>query len=297
MLLLSQGSEPAPICGETSLESRVIMQDRNKFTALPLLLLVFLHCLSTAMAQGTDYVLGSDDLVRINVFDHPELSVDVRVSKSGNITFPLLGVIHAAGLSTRNLEESLIARLNDGGFVRQPQVSVLVTDYQSQKVSVLGQVVKPGQYALSTSNKVLDLVAQAGGLVTSVPGGSPNALSGDEATLIRHDGTKVVIDLHALFQGDASQNLPVSGGDTIFVPGAPIFYVYGQVQKPGPYKLERNMTVTQAISAGGGLTPKGSEHWMKVKRRQADGKIQEMGIKGRDLLKPDDVLLINEGWF
>ena len=203
------------------------MKNRNTFAALSLLLLTSLQCLAapSAIAQVTDYILGSDDLVKINVFDHPELSVDVRVSKSGNITFPLLGVIHAGGLSTRNLEETLIARLNDGGFVLQPQVSVLVTEYQSQKVSVLGQVTKPGQYALSTSNKVLDLMAQAGGLVTSVPGGSPNALSGDEATLIRHDGTKVVIDLHALFQGDASQNLPVSGGDTIFVPGAPIFYV------------------------------------------------------------------------
>lgn len=302
MLLLSYGTGPALRRYEGSLESRVIMQNRNSFSALPLLpllLLLMANCfsVSSTIAAETDYILGSDDLVKISVFDHPELSVDARISKSGNITFPLLGVVHAAGLSTRNLEESLIARLNDGGFVRQPQVSVLVTDYQSQKVSVLGQVAKPGQYALSTSNKLLDLLAQAGGLVTSVAGGSPSALSGDEATLIRRDGTKVVIDLHALFQGDAGQNLPVSAGDTIFVPGAPIFYVYGQVQKPGPYKLERNMTVTQAISAGGGLTPKGSEHWMKVKRRGTNGVVQEISIKGRELLQPDDVLLVNEGWF
>jgi polysaccharide export outer membrane protein len=249
------------------------------------------------LADATDYTLGSDDQISVTVFDHPELSATARLSKSGNITFPLLGVIPVAGLTTRALEELLTRRLTEGGFVRRPQVSVAVTDYQSQKVAVMGQVTKPGQYALTTSNRVLDLLAQAGGIVSGAAGGLQSALAGDEAILIHRDGTKVPIDLHGLFEGDPRQNPAVVGGDTIFVPRAPLFYVYGQVQKPGAYKLERNMTVTQAISTGGGLTPKGSEHRMIVKRRDANGKIRELSVKGKDLLSPDDVLTIKESFF
>jgi polysaccharide export outer membrane protein len=136
---------------------------------------------------------------------------------------------------------------------------------------------------------VLDLLAQAGGPVGMV--------AGEQATLIHQDGSKVTIDLHALFEGDPTQNPVVTSGDTIYVPRAPQFYVYGEVQRPGFYRLERNMTVTQAISAGGGLTPKGSEHGLKVKRRDASGKEQEVSVKGPDLLQPDDVLSIRESWF
>src|ERR1700761_9125085 len=135
------------------------------------------------LADNGDYKVGSDDLLKINVFDHPELSVDARISKSGNITFPLLGEIRAAGLSTRQLEQLLIQRLNEGGYVHHAQTSVLITDYQSQKIAVMGQVAKPGQYALTTSSHALDLLALAGGPVTGV--------AADEATLVRHDGSKI----------------------------------------------------------------------------------------------------------
>ncbi len=250
-----------------------------------------------AIGQGADYLLGADDLVTITVFNHPELSAALRISKSGNITFPLLGVTSAAGLSTRQLEELLIRRLGEGGYVRQPQVSVLVSEYQSQKVAVMGLVTRPGQYALSTSSKVIDLLAQAGGLINGSAGGAANGVAGDEAVLIRHDGRRTSIDLPKLFSGDPAENQSVAGGDTVYVPRAPVFYVYGQVQRAGSYKLERNMTVTQALSAGGGLTPKGSEHRMVVKRRDASGKVREISVKGLDLLAPDDVLEIKEGWF
>lgn len=250
-----------------------------------------------ATAGNDDYRVGADDLLTITVFGHPELSVAARISRSGNLTYPLIGVIPAATLSTRDLEELLIRQLEAGGYVRRPQVSVLVTDYESQKVAVLGQVAKPGQYVLTTSKRVLDVLAQAGGLVMGAPGAGAAGLAGDEATLIHGDGTQLPIDLHALFTGDPQENPAVVGGDTVYVPPAPVFYIYGQVQRPGSYKLERNMTVTQAISAGGGLTPKGSERGMHVKRRDAAGAVRELSIKGRDLLCPDDVLSLRERWF
>jgi polysaccharide export outer membrane protein len=238
---------------------------------------------------GSDYRVGAGDLLRINVFDHPELAADLRVSESGNLTFPLLGQILVAGMSTHDVESILARGLANGGFVRQPQVSVLVMDFQSQKIAVMGQVAKPGQYPLTASQHALDVLAQAGGVI--------NLVAADEATLIRKDGSKVPIDLLAMFNGDPAQNPPVGAGDTIYVPRAPQFYVYGQVQRPGIYRLERRMTVSQAISAGGGLTPKGSEHWVVVKRRDASGKEHKVSVSSSDMLQPDDVLMVKESLF
>jgi polysaccharide export outer membrane protein len=153
----------------------------------------------------------------------------------------------------------------------------------------MGQVAKPGQYAMTASQRTMDALAQAGGVI--------NIIAADDATLLRRDGTKVPIDLIALFNGDPTQNPPVAAGDTIYVPRAPQFYIYGQVQRPGIYRLERRMTVSQAISAGGGLTPKGSERWAVVKRRDAAGKEKKVSVSGSDMVQPDDVVLIKESLF
>jgi polysaccharide export outer membrane protein len=245
--------------------------------------------LALSAADPGDYRLGTGDLLKITVFNNPDLSTDVRVSQSGNITYPLIGEVPVKGLSTRDVEKLITTRLGDGGFLRGAQVSALVTDYQSQKIAVMGQVARPGQYALTQANKVLDVLAAAGGTVTG--------LAADQATLIRQDGTKFPIDLVALFEGDPRQNPPVGAGDTVFVPRAPQFYVYGEVQRPGMYRLERGMTVSQAISAGGGLTARGTEHRAMVKRRDTSGKEARVTVRGSDLLKADDVLYVKESLF
>jgi polysaccharide export outer membrane protein len=236
-----------------------------------------------------DYKVGPGDLLRVNVFGSPELATDARVSQSGAITVSLIGSVPVAGLSTVETEKLLAKRFIDGGFLRQPQVSVLVVEYESQKINVLGHVVKPGQYALRASASVLDVLADAGGVM-------PNS-AGDTATLMRSDGTKRDIDLDALFRGDPAQNVTVAGGDRIFVPRAEQFYIYGQVQKPGVYRLERNMTVSRAITAGGGLTARGTERRAIVKRRDAGGAEKEYSVKPTDVLKADDVLFIKESLF
>jgi polysaccharide export outer membrane protein len=248
---------------------------------------------NAAAAETDDYRVGPGDLLKINAFGYPDLATDVRVTQSGNITFPLLGELEVSGLSTRDAEKLLAKRLADGGFIRQAQVSILVTEYQSQKISVMGQVAKPGQYSLSRSNKVLDLLAEAGGVI--------NTAAGEEATLLRRDGVKIPIDLGALFEGDPQQNPIVAAGDTLYVPKAPQFYIYGEVQRPGVYRLERGMTVSRALSAGGGLTARGSEGRTIVKRRVAHGnepgKEKKISVAGSDLLQPDDVLLVRESLF
>jgi polysaccharide export outer membrane protein len=243
----------------------------------------------TSAPSPADYKVGPGDLLRINVFGSPELATDARVSQSGAITMSLIGSVAVAGLSTAQAETLLAKRFVDGGFLRQPQVSVLVVEYESQKINVLGHVVKPGQYSLRASANVLDVLADAGGVM-------PQS-GGDTATLMRNDGTKQQIDLDALFRGDPAQNVAVSGGDRIYVPRAEQFYIYGQVQKPGVYRLERNMTVSRAITAGGGLTARGTERRAVVKRRDANGKEEEYSVRPTDVLKADDVLFIKESLF
>jgi polysaccharide biosynthesis/export protein len=268
----------------------------DQFRALVLTLLVTISfgthfAIAAAVEEKPpgDYRLGAGDLLRISVFGAPELATETRVSQSGSISFPLVGELKVGQLSARQVESMLTAHLEQGGFLRQPQVSVHVLEYESQKIAVMGHVTKPGQYSLQRASKVLDVLAEAGGLI--------NDEAADSANLLRQDGTKASIDLVALFSGDPSQNYPISGGDTLYVPKASQFYVYGEVQKPGMYKLERGMTVSRAISAGGGLTPRGSERRVVIKRRAADGAEQHIDARGTDLLKADDVLMVKEGWF
>jgi polysaccharide biosynthesis/export protein len=250
---------------------------------------VALIWLTQAAAQPEDYRLGPGDLIKFEVFDHDELSIFTRISETGNITFPLIGVIPVSGLTTRQTEVLLARRLSEGGFVKQPEVSVLVSEFQSHKVSVMGQVAKPGQYPLDTAKTVLDLLAMAGGVL--------NDTAADDATLVRADGKRVNIDLQKLFDGDPAVNSGVQGGDTIFVPHAPQFYIYGQVQHPGQYRLMRYTTISQAISIGGGLMPRGTEHGAIVKRVDSSGKERSYSVKKDDVLKPDDVLFIKASIF
>jgi polysaccharide export outer membrane protein len=165
-----------------------------------------------------------------------------------------------------------------------------VVEYQSQKISVMGQVAKPGGYALTQANKAMDLLAAAGGVVAGV--------AGDEAMLLRSNGSKARIDLQAMFDGDPAQNPAVASGDTLYVPRAPQFYIYGEVQRPGVYRLERRMTLMQAISAAGGLTPRASERRVVVTRKDAKtGKDVKTGIAASDLLEPDDVVTVKQALF
>jgi polysaccharide export outer membrane protein len=245
--------------------------------------------LMPATSKSEDYRLGAGDLLKIVVFDHEELSVDVRISQTGNITFPLVGQVPVAGLSTRDAELLLAQHLVDGGFVKQPQVSVLVSEYQSQKVSVMGQVTKAGQYPLDASKKVMDVLAMAGGIL--------NDTAAEDATLVRADGSRVAIDLQKLFDGDPAMNLVVHDGDTVFVRHAPQFYIYGEVQHPGEYRLARNTTISQAISIGGGLTQRGTQRGAIVKRLDAEGKERKYSVSEEDVLQPNDVLLIKASLF
>ena len=249
-----------------------------------------------AQAANADYPVGAGDLLQISVAGYPELNVSERVSESGSISFPYLKTVAVGGKSSTEVESLIARKLVEGAIIRHPQVSVLVVEFQSQIASVMGEVNKPGQYPLITSRHLIDLLAAAGGPVISPTPGT-YGVAADQATLVHKDGTSTKIDLTALFAGDPRQNVAVTGGDTLFVPRAPQFYVYGEVQKAGIYPLQRQMTVAQAISAGGGLTSKGSERRVMLKRRDQQGVEQEYSVSSADLVQPDDVLLIKQSFF
>ncbi len=259
---------------------------------VPVLFGILLN-LSGAWAAG-DYKLGPGDTLKITVFDYPDLSTEERVSESGTISFPLLGKISIGGLSTDEARNLIASRLESQGFIKQAHVNLIVSQFVSQQVSVIGDVNKPGKYPLEKTSTIVDLLSMAGGV--SVNGG-------ERAILIRpaKDGgkeTKTEIDLYALLQGTDSKHLEVQNGDIIFVPRAQMFYIYGEVQRPGMIKLERNMTITHAISSAGGLTPKGTENGIKLKRRDAQGNMLTIDdVNPEELIKPDDILYIRESWF
>ncbi|MBD8542825.1 polysaccharide export protein EpsE [Oxalobacteraceae sp. CFBP 8761] len=247
---------------------------------------------SMGAARADEMVLGGGDVVKISVFGNPDLGVETRVSESGFITVPLVGQVAVGGLSSAAAEAKIASMLERGGFVKKPQVNLLITALTSQQVSVLGQVKNAGRYPIEGRRTVLDLLALAGGI--GIDGG-------DIVTVVRtRDGKiyKEQVDTAELVRNtDMASNLDVQGGDTIFVERAPRFYIYGEVQRPGMLRLERQMTVLQALSAGGGLTPRGTERGLRIKRRDEFGKLQTIDVRGDDLLKPDDVVYVKESLF
>lgn len=243
-----------------------------------------------AMAEAdNNYVIGPGDVVKVSVYEHPDLTAELAVSEAGNLRLPLIGEIHAAGASGAALESAIASKLEKGGFVKNPSVNVLVTQYRSQQITVLGQVNRPGKYPIQMQSNVMDLVAMAGGIT---PTGA------DSVVLIRKDNSRVEIDLNAAAKsGDPKAAMAVANGDTLFVPRAPQFYIYGEVQRPGAYRLEKNMSVMQALSAGGGLTPKGTQRGITVMRPAAGGNVEKIHVELGDMLKPDDVVYVQESLF
>jgi len=243
-------------------------------------------------AMAADTPLGAGDALKISVFENPDLSLETKISEAGSITFPLIGDVNIGGLSTAEAEKKISGMLTGGGFLRKAEVNIMVTELQSQQVSVLGQVLHPGRYPVAGKRSVTDMLAMAGGV-------GPEG--GDTATVVRtRNGktTKQVVNLVQMIQSaDMKSNLELVNGDVVFVDRAPKFYIYGEVQHPGGYKLEQNMTVVQALSVGGGLTPRGTERGIRIKRRDAKGNLVEISANHDETLQADDVVYMKESFF
>jgi polysaccharide biosynthesis/export protein len=247
----------------------------------------------TEPVTKTDYVLGAGDIIRVSVFQSPELSLETRIPETGVVNYPLLGAVTLGGLSISQAEKRIADGLLAGKFLRQPQVSILVTQLRGNQASVLGHAVRPGRYTLELSTtRLSDLMALAGGVA---PDGS------DMLTVV---GTRqgkpfrTQIDFRTLFRGDtSSQDIVIEGNDVVYVDRAPFVYIHGEVQKPGTLRLERGMTVLQAVAAAGGLTQRGTQRGIRVLRKGADGAMQTTTPSLQEVLRQDDVIQVPESLF
>jgi polysaccharide export outer membrane protein len=237
--------------------------------------------------------IAPGDVLKISVYQSPDLSLDVRVEENGTISYPLVGSIPVNGLSLGAAEKRIEQLLHDGGFIVAPHVTVTMQQVRGSQVTVLGMVMKPGRFPLdSTDTKLTDFIALAGGIAPA--GADAVVLTG-----IRNGKPiRLEIDLQDLAaSGNSTNNVRLQAGDMLYVNRAPTFYIYGEVQRPGTFRLERGMTVMQALAAGGGLTPKGTQRGLTIHRRGSGGAVQIVEPKLDDSVVADDVIYIKESIF
>jgi polysaccharide biosynthesis/export protein len=245
-----------------------------------LTVLLFTALALPALAQSADK-LGPGDTVHVTVFQQPDLTTDARITESGAIAMPLVGGVKIGGQTTSEAAQTIAAALKDGQFLKSPQVAVALTTVRSRQVSILGLILHPGRYPLEEAHsKLPDIIAAAGGIAA---GGA------EDVTVIRDGKPQTVNSL--------SKDFELKGGDTVYVERAPVFYIYGEVIHAGAYPVKAGMTVMQAISIGGGITPRGSENRVKLRRLAADGKTREYDASLVDTVKPDDVIFVKESLF
>lgn len=240
-----------------------------------------------------EYLLTPGDILKISVFKNPDLSLDVRVSDSGTIGYPLIGSVPVKGLTLPAAESKIAQMLRDGGFVVNPQVNILLTEGFGNLVSVIGEVNKSGRYSTDAAGgHVSGMLASAGGIAST--GGEVVIVSGLRNGRPFHRDVDIV-KMSSI--GNQAEDIELYGGDTLYVPRAPLFYIYGQVQKPGQYRLERGMTVIQALATGGGVTGKGTQRGIVRHRRDPNGKVKEESVSLDDDVQDKDVIYVKESLF
>jgi polysaccharide export outer membrane protein len=247
-----------------------------------------------AAAASAEYRLGSGDIIRIVVYQNPDLTLETRVSETGVVSLPLLGNVRLGGLGVGAAEKLIADGLKNGNFVKQPQVTLTLLQVKGNQASVLGQVNRPGRYPIETADlRLTDLLATAGGVATS--GGDFLVLTGTR----NGKPFRQEIDLPGVFSADQNRgnDVLIQNGDVLWVDRAPLVYIYGEVQRPGPMRLERGMTVMQVLAAGGGLNQRGTERGIRVHRKGADGKVQVVQAAMDDGVKDGDVVYVKESLF
>ena len=241
-----------------------------------------------------DYRIGPGDLLDVSVYEAADLSDTVRVNANGMVTYPLLGEVELGGLTAREAEQRL-EELIEAKYVKDPHITVFVKEYRSKQVAVIGAVNKPGNYELLGKGRLLDALALAGGLKTDA----------GRVAYVAHQGQdgQVEIDLDQLLvKGDSQLNLPISMGDTIFIPEAGTYYVNGAFKKPGSFRLTDNITVSQAVQIAGGLATGAQDSDAKLIRYKdgnreiipVDLEAIEKGAQKDIALQDQDVLYVGK---
>ncbi len=280
-------------------------QRKARWRLLPVLLLAtVLSPLPSSLAWGEEeYVVGVDDVLHIQVWDHKDLDQDVPVRADGKISFPLAGEVQASGLTVPQLTNLLTARLSKS--VRNPNVSVIVKEMRSYRVHFVGQVLRPGVYPIQARTPLLQAVTLAGGPVEGADLSAAYVVRGDK---------RIPVDLRRLLQeGDLSQNVPLQTGDTVVVPKIAAssnpqdvlerrVYILGKVQKPGIYAVRQELPILQAIFLAGGMVEpeanlsgvyviRGKERIAIDLRRL----IQKGDLSQNVMIRPEDTIVVPEG--
>jgi len=254
-----------------------------------------------ASGQQPDYTVGAQDVLTVTVYDQPDLSGKFKVEADGAFTFPLVGRVPAAGQTLHTIEAELTKRLSDG-YLKNPQVTVAVETYQSQRIFILVEVRAPGSYTLSGDMTLIEALSRAG---STTPAASdqilivrpaPGKATGPTMPDLASDSTVLKINIRDLQEGDLTKNAALKDGDTIVVPKAQAVYVFGQVKAPGAYAVSKGTSVLQALSLAGGVTDRGSTGRVKIVRT-VEGKNREIKAKLTDVVEPGDTLIVGERFF
>jgi polysaccharide export outer membrane protein len=265
---------------------------------IPALLVLLLSAPVVAQSAG-DYVIGAQDVLTVAVFDQPDLGGKYAVELDGSFTFPLIGRVKPGGTTIRDFEVELKRKLADG-FFKNPQITVSIDQYRSQRVFVTGEVRTPAAYALTGDMTLIEVLAQAGSTtqyasdeVVVVRGGA-----GSEAAVPPDAGRETIrVNLKDLQSGASGvRNVELRDGDTIYVARAELAYVFGQVKTPGSYPIKTDTTVLQALSLAGGVLPTGAMNRTRV-IRTLDGEKKELKVELTDVVQPGDTLVVPERFF
>lgn len=279
------------------------MQSRRKILIGLLVVFVVAALLPREGRPDKGYTIGPNDVLVIRVWGNEDLTREVVVSSEGRFQFPLIGEVTATGRTVDELGRILAQRLADG-YLIDPNVEVMVREYKSQKVYILGEVLRPGTYPLDSRASIIEIISEAGGL---------GAEAGDVAEIVRarndwkkdkplkpdQEGVDRVIrvDLRDILAGKGGRRrTEIRSGDTIFVPKAEVFYIFGQVSQPGKYRWEKELTVLKAVIIAGGFTDIASKRRIKI-RREIDEKERKIRAKLDTPVKPDDTVIVPESFF
>ena len=203
---------------------------------------------SSGTASEPQVRVGPGDLLDVRVFDVPELTQTIRVNDLGDASFSLIGTLHVADLTPDEARDAIAHKLVDGHFLINPQVSVLIQEYGTQGVSILGEVQKPGVYSVLGNRTLLDVISQAGGTTM---------YAGSTVTVKRNsDSTLLTVPLTRNAKNTLTSDVRLQPGDKVFISRASLVYVLGDVGRPGGFLMQNagRMTVLQALALAGGQT-------------------------------------------
>jgi polysaccharide export outer membrane protein len=248
--------------------------------------------------EGRDYRIGPEDVLRIAVYGHPDLTQTVAVQADGTFVFPLLGRVSAAELAPPELERRL-ADLLGRDYVREPQVAVSVQQYRSKIVFVVGEVARPGLYPLVGTRRLVEVLAKAGPMTASAGtevvvvrprSGEARPVLPSEVAGAGGGAAEVLrVDLRAIQAGDLDQNVALLPRDTVFIPAAPRVFVSGRVPDPGGYPFMPGTTVRQAVGLAGGSARSASR--IRV-LREVEGRAREVAVGLDDLVQAGDTVIV-----